>query len=179
MSMNPLPPQAYTKDALQKAYAWLMNQPPSIRELATTPEVLVSLYLKTQRDGMETLDRPSIQNFRSELKQLAGMMSEFSEHENISTMPAFHQQPAQMPTSFAEQKNTSNPMAISSTSHQTHSTLKKAPAGETTAPIPAALDNQKMIQEVKERMGFSNDQQALDALIRVGFHHLVTRIFKP
>ncbi|MFN8943101.1 MAG: hypothetical protein ACK5WZ_00590 [Pseudobdellovibrionaceae bacterium] len=169
MSMNPLPPQAYTKDALQKAYAWLMNQPPSIRELATTPEVLVSLYLKTQRDGMETLDRPSIQNFRSELKQLAGMMSEFSEHENISTMPA----------AFAEQKNTSGQTTKHSASHQTQSHLKKTSVAETSAQIPATFDNQKMIQEVKDRMGFSSDQQALDALIRVGFHHLVTRIFKP
>ncbi|MFN7905688.1 MAG: hypothetical protein ACK5P5_10945 [Pseudobdellovibrionaceae bacterium] len=167
--MNPLPPQAYTKDALQKAYAWLMNQPPSVRELATTPEVLVSLYLKTQRDGMETLDRPSIQNFRSELKQLAGMMSEFSEHENISTMPA----------AFAEQKNTSGQTISHSTSHQTQSHLKKTSVIETSAQIPPYFDNQKMIQEVKDRIGFSTDQQALDALIRVGFHHLVTRIFKP
>lgn len=74
--MNPLPPQAYTKETLLKAYAWLMNQSSSIREMATTPDILVSLYLKATRDGDSALDRPSIQNFKNELKNLAGLMGE-------------------------------------------------------------------------------------------------------
>ena len=76
MAMNPLPPQAYTKDTLLRAFAWLQNQNPSIRGMATTPDILVSLYLKTTRDGEEALDRPSIQNFKNELKSLAGLMGE-------------------------------------------------------------------------------------------------------
>ncbi|MCK6597007.1 MAG: hypothetical protein L6Q37_01470, partial [Bdellovibrionaceae bacterium] len=68
---------AYTKDSLLKAYSWLQNQEASIKEMATTPDILVSLYLKATRDGDAVLDRPSIQNFKHELKQLAGMMGEF------------------------------------------------------------------------------------------------------
>lgn len=83
--MNPLPPQAYTKETMLKAYAWVMNQPPSIKELATTPDILVSLYLKAQRDGLDSLDRPSIQNFREELKSLAGMMSTLSSSQQTTT----------------------------------------------------------------------------------------------
>lgn len=75
--MNPLPPQAYTKDSLLKAYSWLQNQESSIKEMATTPDILVSLFLKATRDGDSVLERPSIQNFKHELKQLAGMMGEF------------------------------------------------------------------------------------------------------
>ncbi|MCB0369056.1 MAG: hypothetical protein KDD45_06270 [Bdellovibrionales bacterium] len=75
--MNPIPPQAYTRDSLLKAYSWLQNQDSSIKEMATTPDILVSLYLKATRDGDAVLDRPSIQNFKHELKQLAGMMGEF------------------------------------------------------------------------------------------------------
>lgn len=75
--MNPIPPQAYTKDSLLKAYSWLQNQDSSIKEMATTPDILVSLYLKATRDGDGVLERPSIQNFKHELKQLAGMMGEF------------------------------------------------------------------------------------------------------
>ena len=193
MSMNPLPPQAYTKDALQKAYAWLMNQPASIRELATTPDVLVSLYLKTQRDGMESLERPSIQNFRSELKQLAGMMSEFSEHDHQVAMPTQMNQ-------YSSQASPPQPVPVTqqSTPHLSqqlhHHTVippriqtSEAPAvaksqatapAATTAPV-ATIESQKMIQEVKERLGFSSDHQALEALIRVGYHHLVARVFKP
>jgi hypothetical protein len=76
MTMNPLPPQAYTKETLLKAYQWMQAQPPAIREMAQTPDILVSLFLKASRDGDQSLDRPSIQNFKTELKNLAGMMGE-------------------------------------------------------------------------------------------------------
>ncbi len=75
--MNPLPPQAYTKETLVHAYAWLQNQSENIKELATTPDVLVSLYLKAKLQGDGALERPSIQNFKNELRNLAGMMGEF------------------------------------------------------------------------------------------------------
>ncbi len=75
--MNPLPPQAYTRETMVKAYQWVQSQNAHIRELATTPDLLVSLYLKAQMQGNECLDRPSIQNFKSELKSLAGMIGEF------------------------------------------------------------------------------------------------------
>lgn len=74
MTMNPLPPQAYTKDTLMRAYAWLQTQSEPIRELATSTDMLVSLYLKAQREGEESLARPAILNFRNELKNLAGLM---------------------------------------------------------------------------------------------------------
>jgi hypothetical protein len=85
--MNPLPPQAYTKDTMVKAYAWLQNQNEKIKELATSPDVLVSLYLKAKLNGEDCLDRPSIQNFKSELKNLAGMMGEFEPAPIVEEMP--------------------------------------------------------------------------------------------
>jgi hypothetical protein len=75
--MNPLPPQAYTKETLGKAFAWLQSQSENIKEMATSPDVLVSLFLKAKLNGNGALDRPSIQNFKNELKSLAGMMGEF------------------------------------------------------------------------------------------------------
>lgn len=77
MTMNPLPPQAYTKDTLVKAFQWIQLQPDNIKELASTPDVLVSLYLKAKLQGDAALERPSIQNFKSELKNLAGQLGEF------------------------------------------------------------------------------------------------------
>ncbi|MBK7960393.1 MAG: hypothetical protein IPK04_03700 [Bdellovibrionales bacterium] len=76
MAVNPIPPQAYTKDTMLRAYSWLQNQSLHIREMATTPDILVSLYLKTTWDGEGALDRPSIQNFKNELRSLAGLMGE-------------------------------------------------------------------------------------------------------
>lgn len=102
MTMNPLPPQAYTKETMLKAYQWLMLQNNSIKEMATTPDILVSLYLKATRDGDHSLDRPSIQNFKNELKSLAGMMGELDRpavaQAVASQAPAMHHQaPAQPP----------------------------------------------------------------------------------
>ncbi len=90
MSMNPLPPQAYTKDTLVDAYAWLQSQNESIKEIATTPDILVSLYMKAKMQGMEALERPSIQNFKSELKSLVGIMGEFEikEHKQVTQVTA-------------------------------------------------------------------------------------------
>jgi hypothetical protein len=90
MAMNPLPPQAYTKDTLLLAYSWLMNQAPAIREMATTPDILVSLYLKATRDGDAALDRPSIQNFKTELRNLAGIMGHLDDSDG-ATVAAFSQ----------------------------------------------------------------------------------------
>jgi len=87
MAMNPLPPQAYTKDTLQKAYSWLSTQDPSIRAMASTADILVSLYLKATRDGDSVLQRPSIQNFKNELKHLAPMVEEFERSGEKLSMP--------------------------------------------------------------------------------------------
>ncbi|WP_413585373.1 hypothetical protein [Bdellovibrio sp. HCB274] len=97
MTMNPLPPQAYTKETLLKAYQWLMSQNSNIKEIATTPDMLVSLYLKATRDGESALERPSIKNFKSELKSLAGLMGELDRpqqqqhhHSNSGAGATYH-----------------------------------------------------------------------------------------
>src|SRR4051812_44852045 len=91
MTMNPLPPQAYTKETLVKAYQWMQHQSDSIKEMATNPDMLVSLFLKAKMQGEGALERPSIQNFKNELKNLAGMMGEFEVIEP-QTMPPQQQQ---------------------------------------------------------------------------------------
>jgi hypothetical protein len=90
MTFNPLPPQAYTKETLLKAYQWLMGQNSSLKEIATTPDILVSLYLKATRDGEHSLERPSIQNFKNELRSLAGLMGELD--RPAVTPQVMHQQ---------------------------------------------------------------------------------------
>ena len=50
-----LPPEAFTKESLQEAFQWLQSQPESIRGLVDTPESLISIYRKSQR---QTNDAP-------------------------------------------------------------------------------------------------------------------------
>ena len=82
MSTTLVPPQAYTKADLAKAYEWLQKQPDSIQDLATSAETLMGLYRKALLYGASSISpKPSASTneFKSELKQLAGQISNFDQ----------------------------------------------------------------------------------------------------
>jgi hypothetical protein len=142
MAMNPLPPQAYTKDTLLHAYSWLQNQSKSIKEMATTPDIMVSLYLKATRDGDSALDRPSIQNFKNELKSLAGMMNE------LEPPPP--------------------PLKPSISATITEQILEVKPSA---APEIQQLDelSLQMLNEIKNGFNLSSQTEALRLVIKLGY----------
>jgi len=152
--VNPLPPQAYTKDTLVQAYAWLQGQGDHIKEMATTPDSLVSLYLKAKLQGEQALDRPSIQNFKKELKSLAGMMGEFEvipPHANANSHASMR----------------SRPQHITPPESSTPNVELRAPEA-----LPAQQMDAKsrdMIQEVKAEFNLSTDSEALRLLISIGY----------
>ncbi len=206
--MNPLPPQAYTKETMLKAYAWVMNQPASIKELATTPDILVSLYLKAQRDGLDSLERPSIQNFRDELKSLAGMMSHLSSdgaQQSLSTQSfqttTVSSVSTARTTSVAPQPQTTVVQPHSRPASQETVTIDPLFTAATTAsptaqqqtafPAPSArqpeapvspkeeknfidLDERSLslIREVKGKLNLSSENEALKALLQIGYNTL-------
>jgi len=187
MTMNPLPPQAYTKDTLLKAYQWLMGQNSSIKEIATNPDILVSLYLKATRDGDHALDRPSIQNFKNELRSLAGMMGDLER-------PVHQQQPMSQPLHVHQAIPVQNVTPSQHHHHvppsqvhvmppiqpNHHQGTQSAVMTTTTtsvavsAPAPqSTLDDldegtREMIQEVKSDFNLSSDREALRMLIKIG-----------
>ena len=91
---NGLPPQAFTRETLSKAYDWLGTQPDSVKALAKDANTLVSLYtthLLRAQDGFASNVDPeeaknilkntapvSGEHFKSELKNLAQGLEEFS-----------------------------------------------------------------------------------------------------
>jgi hypothetical protein len=157
-TMNPLPPQAYTKDILVQAYAWLQNQSGSIKELATTPDVLVSLYLKAKLQGDGALERPSIQNFKNELKNLAGMIGEFE---------------------VLEPQNSQQPSGASAAPSQTirirsQDARPSEPLISHTIPNQSGLDSRSrdMIQEVKMQFNLSSDSEAQRLLLAIGYNQI-------
>lgn len=82
MSTTLVPPQAYTKADLAKAYEWLQKQPDTIQDLATSAETLMGLYRKALLYGASSISpKPSTSTneFKSELKQLAGQISNFDQ----------------------------------------------------------------------------------------------------
>lgn len=165
MTMNPLPPQAYTKDTLLKAYHWVQDQSPAIRELATTPDLLVSLYLKASRDGDQSLDRPSIHNFKSELRSLAGMMGELERPAAGGAAPAPSTAPGREPV----KTTASTELPVAPAAPQTFAAEPRVQP-KTTAAIPA-LDAQslEMLKEIKEQFNLSSENEALRMLIKIGY----------
>jgi hypothetical protein len=190
--MNPLPPQAYTKETLVQAYAWLQSQSESIKEMATTPDVLVSLFLKAKLQGNSALERPSIQNFKNELKSLAGMMGEF---EVVETPESIHA------TGFsASSTPTSNPSGTSTYRFRSQDFKErlneKTETLRGTPPPPPPLQSEEkistraslaregldtrsldMIQEVKIQFNLSSDTEAMRLLIAIGYNQ-VTSLLK-
>lgn len=169
MTMNPLPPQAYDKEVLAKAFTWLQTQPKGIKELATSSDVLVSLYIKAKLNGDAYLERPSVQNFKSELKSLAGIIQNFEPNEeklvdSLGKKPASIPQGQHLPQNQAP--NFVPPLQIP--------TPTLAPAQEikvqALAPGNPALDDQSqaMIREVKELFNLSSESEALRLLISTG-----------
>lgn len=158
--MNPLPPQAYTKDTLTKAYMWLVHQNDSIKELATTPDILVSLFLKAQRNGEEALDTPSIQNFKNELKSLAGLMGELdSKSAPLAVAPtptpaqAFHQSPP------VQQVRVQNNQVNIQNNHVSVDLIGQLDA-----------KSRIMVSEVRDQLNLSTDLEAVRLLLSLGYH---------
>lgn len=156
MPVNPLPPQAYTKDTLQKAYSWLLSQAPSVKEMAQDQNILVSLYLKAQRNGDAVLETPSIQNFKQELKSLANMMGDFQSPQQLATAASHMHAPA------------SSAAAAVSTSHVTTTTVSQSRVS--TDMNSASFDQKTLeaIQQVRDSFNLSTDAEAIRALIALG-----------
>lgn len=160
MTVNPLPPQAYTKETLQKAYSWLLTQNASVKDLATSQDMLVSMYLKAQRSGDASLETPSIQNFKQELKSLATMMGDLQTPVQTpqtsvtytTTLPTYSQQPVQPTPTISPSRPVPQTFVQSSTQL-------------------SFLDDQSLgaIQEVKAALNLSSDIEALRALVSLGY----------
>lgn len=154
MTINPLPPQAYTKETLQKAYAWLLNQSPSVKDLATTQDMLISLYLKAQRNGEASLETPSIQNFKQELKNLASMIGDLQTPTTTQATTA----PINAPAS-----------AVNSPAPVSGSKLSDKSSGSNNSLGQLDLQSLQILNEVRQTLNLSSDIEALRALISLGY----------
>ncbi len=181
MAMNPIPPQAYTKESMLKAYAWLQNQDASIKEMATTPDILVSLFLKANRDGEGALDRPSIQNFKHELKQLAGLMGEFDKERPVVPNQGSKTRASEGLGLNAASNREGSSKPLESLSIDFPSLEKKFNASLNSAaqgaPSPASgldfdLASVTLINEVRQKLNLSSNNEALKVLIQVGYNKI-------
>ncbi|MGE3757022.1 MAG: hypothetical protein AB7H97_04660 [Pseudobdellovibrionaceae bacterium] len=178
MPVNQLPPQAYTKETLARAYEWLRHQTPQVRELATSAEMLIGLYTRAQRHGDEALERPSLQNFKSELKNLAGIMGEFSDQQQSppkipTAAPAVNPQATtasynfELPPSMPMPPPRTHQAPQPQQNHANASSMHFEVEDPTTA---LDIKSRTMIHEVKNQLNLSSDAEALRLVISLGFH---------
>lgn len=199
MTMNPLPPQAYTKDTLVKAFQWIQLQGPDIKQLASTPDVLVSLYLKAKLQGEAVLERPSIQNFKNELKNLAGQLGEFAPAQEVVNEQLFdsayskvstgeHSAPPERPAamSFAPPPpQFTTPAFAQAPPFPTPPTATQAPVTMPPTAPPArssfatsapgfTLDEKTaaLVRETRELSNLQSDAEAIRLLISIGHRQL-------
>ncbi len=181
--MSFLAPQAYTKETLSKAFDWLQYQPEEIKQVATSPDTLVSLFLKAQRQGLDHIDADapiSSKKFISDLKSLKKDIAQFEEPpQHASHQPTMHQpvyqppQPSQLqPQHQPQMPQQMHEAAMSSyqVSQTTTVSEVKSVSSSQAAFLSQALDTQSLqaIQVVQERFNLSSQQEALRMLIAVG-----------
>jgi len=173
MTIHPLPPQAYTKDTLIKAYEWLQAQGESIKQIATSPDVLVSLYMKAQMQGEEVLHRPSIKNFKSDLKNLASMMGEWGPSISHSQRqsPLFHAS-SHLSESAVGGKTPQSPSPPSASvgEHHTETRVSNSVSIKTE---PSIWDEglQIKLKEIQNLYHLSTELEAAKLLMSIGYHH--------
>lgn len=167
MAVNPLPPQAFTKETLQKAYTWLLTQSASIKEMASTQDMLVSLYLKAQRSGEASLDTPSIQNFKQELKSLAGILGD------LQTPPAIHVDNTHPSMAMPQQPPHTSSLGSTYTTQtavtQTHQTTHHRTSTGGFSLNQLDMTSLQALSDIKTTLNLSSEAEALRALIALGY----------
>jgi hypothetical protein len=83
-----IPPQAYTRDVLVKAIEWIGTQPSTVREKATSADLLVSFYMQACRRASANMEAPvSQENFKTDLKNLAQGLKAFEDPAPPASTP--------------------------------------------------------------------------------------------
>lgn len=166
--MSFLPPQAYTKETLSKAFDWLQYQPDQVKQVAVSPDVLVGLFLKAQRQGLDHIDVDapvSSKKFLSDLKSLKKDMAQFD--DGSGTTQTLNPTPVM---SHAAPSSLQNSVQTHVTQTTTVSETKSMNVNSSASSLLGALDAQSLqsIRIVQERFNLSSPQEALRMIIAVG-----------
>lgn len=156
MMRGQTPPQAYAKEVLVQAYNWIQSQPDSVKVQAVSADALVSLFNRARRGGgADGMNAPvSSEKFRSELKDIATELKNFSDPELPPQVPPPRQLPLEVQRQFAQR-----PSMIEESREEMHSLHLDARTIE-------------MLHKVKSHLNLSSDSEALRMLVVLGFERL-------
>jgi hypothetical protein len=194
MAFTNLPPQAYTRDVLAAAYEWLRSQPASIRELATSSDNLVSLYMQSRRrpnamsqlipnskndsgGNSNAMSGAGAEAFKNDLKNLAEGLKQFEDHKSMMASAPPEYQPPAVEIPHVNQ-STSTHHSAPSYSHvsqgispqQTSTASQVTVTQVSTTQATLTLDARSLdtVRKVQSLFNLSNEREALRLLIAVG-----------
>lgn len=191
--MSIFAPQAYTKETLAKAFEWLQHQPESVQQAASNPEMLVSIYLQAQRQGLQKIDADAPVSSRKFIDDLKTLSKDFAQFEDTSTSSVAttakqtlqHTSPSTVQHRHHEMPtiNTSSSVSTQTSQYQQSSSqkvsqqviLERAIHQQTiTTDGFFTLDEKSMnmIKDIQERFNFSSPQETLRFIVSVGIERI-------
>lgn len=182
-----LPPQAYTREVLMKAFEWSQTQPQSVMERAGSADALVALYLQAKRRGTAADGTPlqweqptpaSVEAFKADLKNLAEGLRQFDDDSfappHTTNPPAQAGHESGPAVSFKSPPVNPPPAATFSGPQASPYLASPAPTPKTAEGVSSRLDpkSRQWILEVQSRLNLSTEDDALRTLIAIGYERI-------
>lgn len=181
-----MPPQAYTRDVLVKAYEWLTTQDQSVRDKAVNTDSLVGLYLMAQRRmaaGEEIQNRwahnspfSSADNFKADLKNMAAGLRQVEPTPYVE--PATPVAKHHPPTDFFAHRTAPvvhpkpEPVHLQPVMSETPAVKIKSEPVKLGSGIHLDQRSKEFVLEVQTRMNLSSEEDAIRALIAIGYERI-------
>lgn len=164
MTRSNLPPQAYTKEDVAKAFVWVQTQPEFVKNMATSKDTLIALYLQARRNGVSSLEHnivpASTRDFQSQLQTLAGELNQF-EKEKKPLIPS-----APLNPTLAEPERTQD--------FKITDKLTEQRTIETDGAFALDPKSQQMVDAVKAHLNMESDKDIVRMLMVLGYERLKT-----
>lgn len=171
MAHNNIPPQAFTKEDLAKAYLWIQSQPDYVKNMATSKDTLVALYLQARRNGTAAIENTapvSSRDFKTQLQSLATELNQF-EKDKLAYIPSAPLNPSEItpePPIVAAKKESYNERSI------------EFKVSERTAITEDSLKldekSQQIVDNIKSQLNIESEIEIVRMLIALGYDKLKT-----
>lgn len=186
MANTNLPPQAFTREDLAKAYVWVQSQPDYVKNMATSKDALVALYLQARRNGVASLESiapVSSRDFKSQLQSLATELNQFEKPKETLTAPQ-PVKPAQVIPSTPEfAQNFENkafefdpPKPMAQPRYDERSIELKVSERRIPEAEGLSLDpkSQQIVDSIKAHLNMESEKDIVRMLISLGYEKLKT-----
>lgn len=181
MANNQIPPQAYTREDVAKAYVWVQSQPEYVKNMATSRDALVALYLQARRNGVASLENlapVSSRDFQTQLQSLASELNQFEKPKETlkattPLQPAQHSVPPSLDINngyeFDAKPQDTNPQPRYD---ERSVEFKISERRHTEEGLILDAKSQKIVDSVKAQLNMESDAEVMRMLLTLGYDKL-------